>query len=126
MGAEAENLSPAETEQNYPVACELAWGAAENAVKATIFHKAKEAKVPDKNYKSHSIPELYRNASENDSFGISESVAEFADYNEYVRYPEWEDLSEIKMPAEKYTEARAEKALVSAGLILDAARAYVA
>lgn len=113
------------TVQNYPVACELAWGAAENAVKATIFHKAKGDNVPDKNYRSHSIPELYRNVSENDSFGISESIAEFADYNEYVRYPEWEDLSEIKMPADKYTETKAEKALVSAGLILDAARAYV-
>ena len=111
---------------NYPVACELAWGAAENAVKATIFHKAKGGRVPDINYKSHRIPELYRNMSESDSFGISESVAEFADYDEYVRYPEWKDSSEIKMPADKYTEARAEKALVSAGLILDAARAYVA
>ena len=111
---------------NYPVACELAWSAAENAVKATIFHKAEGGKVPDKNYKSHSIPELYRNVSWDDSFEINESVAEFADYNEYVRYPEWEDLSEIRMPADKYTEARAEKALVFAGLILDAARAYVA
>ena len=53
-------------------------------------------------------------------------VAEFADYDEYVKYPEWKDSSEIKMSADKYTEVRAEKALVSAGLILDAARAYVA
>lgn len=111
--------------QNYPVACELAWGAAENAVKATIFHKGKGGIVSDSDYKSHSIPQLYRNVSDQDSFEISEPVAEFADYNEYVRYPEWEDLGEIKMPADKYTEARAEKALVSAGLILDAARSYV-
>ena len=26
--------------ENYPVACELAWGSAENAVKAAVFHRA--------------------------------------------------------------------------------------
>ena len=42
------------------------------------------------------------------------------------RCSQYEKSSLIRMPADKYTETRAEKALVSAGLILDAARAYVA
>ena len=32
--------------ENYPVACELAWGSAENAVKAAMFHRADDEEVP--------------------------------------------------------------------------------
>ena len=112
--------------EHYPVACDLAWGAAEKAVKAAIFSQAESSNFLDDKYKSHRIPTLYSNIAGDDALGILESIQEFGDYNEYVRYPKWEEKGEVKMPADKYTEARAEKALVSAGLILDAARAYVA
>ena len=61
-----------------------------------------------------------------DSLNIFQSVQEFGDYDENIRYPEWKRTGKIRMPADKYTEARDEKTLVSAGLILDAARTYVA
>ena len=110
----------------FPVACDAAWGAAEKAVKAAIFYDAEVSDLPDKDYKHHNLPRLYGKVADGDSLGVQESVQEFRNYDEYVRYPKLEEKGEIKMPAEKYTEARAEKALVSAGLILDAARAYVA
>ena len=111
--------------ENYPVACELAWGVAENAVKAAIFKKAVGHSLSENEYKSHRISALYNRVTESDSLGISGEVQNFSDYNEYVRYPKLKEKDKIEMPADKYTEARAEKALVSAGLILDAARAYV-
>ena len=82
--------------------------------------------MPDRDYKHHSLPRLYGKVTGEDSLDVQESVQEFKNYDEYVRYPKLEEKGEIKMPADKYTEAKAEKALVSAGLILDAARAYVA
>ena len=109
----------------FPVACDAAWGAAEKAVKAAIFYDAEVSDLPDKDYKHHNLPRLYGKVADEDSLGVQESVQEFRNYDEYVRYPKLEEKGEIKMPAEKYTEARAEKALVSTGLILDAARAYV-
>lgn len=111
---------------NYPVACELAWGSAENAVKATVFHKADNEEMPMLEYKTHDVEMLYKWVTAEDTLGVLESVAEFSDYDEHIRYPEWRSTGKIRMPADKYTEGRAEKALVSAGLILDAARAYVA
>ena len=111
--------------ENYPVACELAWGVAENAVKAAIFKKAVGRSLSENEYKSHRISALYNRVTESDSLGISGEVQNFSDYNEYVRYPKLKEKDKIEMPADKYSEARAEKALVSAGLILDAARAYV-
>ena len=111
--------------EHYPVACDLAWGAAEKAVKAAIFSQAKSINVRDDKYKSHRISKLYGNIAGDDTLEIFEPIQEFSDYNEYVRYPKLEEAGEVKMPADKYTEAKAEKALVSAGLILDAARAYV-
>ena len=111
--------------ENYPVACELAWGSAENAVKAAMFHKAEGEEVPMLDYKTHDVEMLYKWVTTEDALGVLESVTEFNDYDEHIRYPEWRSTGKIKMPADKYTEARAEKALVSAGLILDAARAYV-
>ena len=112
--------------ENYPVACDAAWGAAEKAVKAAIFYEAGVSDLSDKDYKHHNLPRLYGRVTGEDSLGVLESVQEFENYDEYVRYPKVEEKGEIRMPADKYTEARAEKALVSAGLILDAARAYVA
>ena len=112
--------------ENYPVACELAWGAAENAVKAAIFENTKANEVPLGDYQLHDVPTLYKNFTIEDSLEVMDSIEEFRDYNEYVRYPKWIGSSEIQMPADKYTETKAEKALVSAGLILDAARTYVA
>ena len=112
--------------ENYPVACELAWGVAENAVKAAICKKAVGRNPSESEYKTHRISALYNRVTESDSLGISGEVQNFSDYNEYVRYPKLKEKDKIEMPADKYTEARAEKALVSAGLILDAARAYVA
>ena len=114
--------------ENFPIACELAWGAAENAVKATIFHNAGTTEIQEKEYKHHNIRKLYEKVSDEaeDSLNIFQSVQEFGDYDEDIRYPEWKRTGKIRMPADKYTEARAEKALVAAGLILDAARAYVA
>ena len=111
--------------EHYPVACDLAWGAAEKAVKAAVFSQAESSNVQDGKYKSHRISKLYGNIAGDDTLGIFEPIQEFSDYNEYVRYPKWE-ADTVQMPAEKYTKAKAEKALVSAGLILDAARAYVA
>ena len=111
--------------ENYPVACELAWGAAENAVKAAIFKKAVGRNLSESEHKTHRISALYNRVTESDSLGISIEVRNFRDYNEYVRYPKLKEQDKIEMPADKYTEAKAEKALVSAGLILDAARAYV-
>lgn len=111
--------------EHYPVACDLAWGAAEKAVKAAIFSQVESSNFQDDKYKSHRISKLYNNIAGEDPLEIFESVQEFGDYNEYVRYPKWE-ADTIQMPAERYTEAKAEKALVAAGLILDAARAYVA
>ena len=110
----------------FPVACDAAWGAAEKAVKAAIFYDAGVSDLPDRDYKHHSLPRLYGKVTGEDSLDVQESVQEFKNYDEYVRYPKLEEKGEIKMPADKYTEAKAEKALVSAGLILDAARAYVA
>ena len=109
----------------FPVACDAAWGAAEKAVKAAIFYEAGVSDLPDRDYKHHNLPRLYGKVTDEDSLGVLESVQEFRNYDEYVRYPKLEEKGEIKMPADKYTEAKAEKALVSAGLILDAARAYV-
>ena len=109
----------------FPVACDAAWGAAEKAVKAAIFYEAGVSDLPDKDYKHHNLPRLYEKVTGEDSLGVTESVQEFQNYDEYVRYPRLE-AGVIEMPAGKYTEAKAEKALVSAGLILDAARAYVA
>ena len=109
----------------FPIACDAAWGAAEKAVKAAIFYEAGVSDLPDKDYKHHNLPRLYDKVTDKDSLGVAESVQEFQNYDEYVRYPKLE-AGVIEMPAEKYTEARAEKALVSAGLILDAARSYVA
>ena len=108
----------------FPVACDAAWGAAEKAVKAAIFYEAGVSDLPDKDYKHHNLPRLYGKVTDRDSLGVTESVQEFQNYDEYVRYPKLE-AGVIEMPTEKYTEAKAEKALVSAGLILDAARAYV-
>ena len=108
----------------FPVACDAAWGAAEKAVKAAIFYEAGVSDLPDKDYKHHNLPRLYGKVTDKDSLGVTESVQEFQNYDEYVRYPKLE-AGVIEMPADKYTEAKAEKALVSAGLILDAARAYV-
>ena len=110
----------------FPVACDAAWGAAEKAVKAAIFYDAGVSDLPDRDYKHHNLPRLYGKVTDEDSFDVQDSVQEFKNYDEYVRYPKLEEKGEIKMPADKYTEAKAEKALVSAGLILDAARAYVA
>ena len=109
----------------FPVACDAAWGAAEKAVKAAIFYEAGVSDLPDRDYKHHNLPRLYGKVTGEDSLGVTESVQEFRNYDEYVRYPKLE-AGVIEMPADKYTEAKAEKALVSAGLILDAARAYVA
>ena len=109
----------------FPVACDAAWGAAEKAVKAAIFYEAGVSDLPDKDYKHHNLPRLYEKVTGEDLLGVTESVQEFQNYDEYVRYPRLE-AGVIEMPAGKYTEAKAEKALVSAGLILDAARAYVA
>ena len=108
----------------FPVACDAAWGAAEKAVKAAIFYEAEVSDLPDKDYKHHNLPRLYGKVADKDSLDVTESVQEFQNYDEYVRYPKLE-AGVVEMPADKYTEARAEKALVSAGLILDAARAYV-
>ena len=110
--------------EHYPVACDLAWGAAEKAVKAVIFSQTESDNFQDAKYKSHRISKLYSKIAGDDTLGVLDSVLEFGDYNEYVRYPKWE-ADAIEMPAEKYMEAKAEKALVSAGLILDAARDYV-
>ena len=112
--------------ENYPVACELAWGVAENAVKAAMFKKAVGCNLSESEYKTHRISALYNKVTEFDSLGISREVLNFSDYNEYVRYPKLKEKDKIEMPADKYTEAKAEKALVSAGLILDAARTYAA
>lgn len=106
----------------FPVACDAAWGAAEKAVKAAIFYDAGVSDLPDRDYKHHNLSRLYGKVTDEDSL----DVQEFKNYDEYVRYPKLEEKGEIKMPVDKYTEAKAEKALVSAGLILDAARAYVA
>ena len=108
----------------FPVACDAAWGAAEKAVKAAIFYEAGVSDLPDKDYKHHNLPRLYGKVTGKDSLGVTESVQEFQNYDEYVRYPKLE-AGVIEMPADKYTEAKAEKALVSAGLILDAARTYI-
>lgn len=110
----------------FPVACDAAWGAAEKAVKAAIFYDAGVSDLPGRDYKHHNLPRLYGKVTDEDSLDVQESVQEFRNYDEYVRYPKLEEKGEIKMPVDKYTEAKAEKALVSAGLILDAARAYVA
>ena len=111
--------------ENYSIACELAWGAAENALKASIFQKAEGRSLPDREYKLHRIPELYSKVTEHDSLRILDSVQEFNDYNEYVRYPKWKGSGEIEMPSEKYTETRAERAVVSAALILDAVHNHI-
>ena len=98
--------------ENYHVACELAWGVAENAVKAAMFKKAVGRSLSESEYKTHRISALYNKVTEFDSLGISREVQNFSDYNEYVRYPKLKAKDKIQMPADKYTEAKAEKALV--------------
>ena len=64
--------------------------------------------MPDRDYKHHNLPRLYGKVTIEDSLGVTESVQELQNYDEYVRYPKLE-AGVIEMPADKYTEAKAEK-----------------